>query len=183
MRFCLRSRLQRARWRRASRGQVARQPQLLRKFLLLDSGAGLFRNLVGHRGLWLRCFGNGFRLAFLCYGTRWAARSGGPASHPLFFVDKTPYGSHQMGHGDVDAPFPENLRDPMDAQSASVRLQDLFLILSQCVDLGLLAITTAFRASRDLTGRFVLVLVVVLVLESATWSVAPIRNCTRVAGW
>jgi hypothetical protein len=29
--------------------------QLLRKFLLLDSGAGLFRNLVGDRDLWL-CF-------------------------------------------------------------------------------------------------------------------------------
>jgi hypothetical protein len=30
-----------------------------------------------------------------------------------------------------------------------MRLQDLFLILSQCVDLGLLSITAAFRASRD----------------------------------
>jgi hypothetical protein len=32
----------------------------------------------------------------------------------------------------------------------AVRLQDLFLILSQCVDLGLLSITAAFRAARDL---------------------------------
>jgi hypothetical protein len=47
-----------------------------------------------------------------------------------------------------------------------VRFQDLFLILSQCVGLGLLSIASAFRATRDLTGRFVLVLVVVLVLES-----------------
>jgi hypothetical protein len=35
-----------------------------------------------------------------------------------------------------------------------VRLQDLFLILSQCVDLGLLAITAAFRAARDLKKIF-----------------------------
>jgi len=47
-----------------------------------------------------------------------------------------------------------------------MRLQNLFLILSQCVDLGLLAITPALRIARDLTGGFVLVLVVVLVLES-----------------
>jgi hypothetical protein len=32
----------------------------------------------------------------------------------------------------------------------AVRLQDLFLILSQCVDLGLLSITAAFSAARDL---------------------------------
>jgi hypothetical protein len=31
-----------------------------------------------------------------------------------------------------------------------VRLQDLFFILSQCVDLGLLAITAAFSAAGDL---------------------------------
>jgi hypothetical protein len=31
-----------------------------------------------------------------------------------------------------------------------VRLQDLFLILSQCVDLGLLSITAAFRGASDL---------------------------------
>jgi len=76
--------------------------------------------------------------------------AGGPATYSLFFVDKTPDGSHQMGHGDVHTPFPENLRDAMDAQSAAVRLQDLFLILSQCIDLGLLSITAAFRAAGDL---------------------------------
>jgi len=52
-----------------------------------------------------------------------------------------------MGHGNVNAPFPENLRDPMHAEATAVRLQDLFLIL---------------RAT--LTGRFVLVLVVVLMV-------------------
>ena len=55
-----------------------------------------------------------------------------------------------MGNGNVNTPFPENLRDPMDAEPAAVRFQDLFLILSQCVDLGLLSITAAFRAARDL---------------------------------
>jgi hypothetical protein len=77
-------------------------------------------------------------------------RSGGPASRPLFFVDKTPDGPHQMRHGNVNAPFPENLRDPMHAETATMRFQDLFLILSQCVDLGLLAITAAFSAAGDL---------------------------------
>src|SRR5258708_10495723 len=51
-----------------------------------------------------------------------------------------------MGNRDVDTPFPENLRDPMHAQSAAMRLQDLFLILSQCVDLGLFTITAAFKS-------------------------------------
>ena len=55
---------------------------------------------------------------------------------------------------DVDIPFPENLRAPMDAETAAVRLQDLVLILSQCVDLGLLSITAAFRAARDLKKIF-----------------------------
>jgi len=36
------------------------------------------------------------------------------------------------------------------ASGLAVRLQDLFLILPQSVDLGLLAVTAAFRASRDL---------------------------------
>ena len=54
-----------------------------------------------------------------------------------------------MGNRDVNAPFPENLRDPMDAETATMRFQDLFLILPQCVDLGLLSITAAFRAARD----------------------------------
>jgi hypothetical protein len=89
-------------------------------------------------------------MAFLCHGAHRTARSGGPASHPLFFVDKTPDGTHQMGHGNVHPAFPENLRDPVDAETAAMRLQDLFLILSQSVDLGLLSITAAFRAARDL---------------------------------
>jgi hypothetical protein len=71
-----------------------------------------------------------------------------------------------MRHGDVNTPLPENLRDPMHAETAAVRLQDLFLILSQRIDLGLLAVAAAFRGTCDLTGRFVLVLAVLLVLES-----------------
>src|SRR5260221_5229351 len=55
-----------------------------------------------------------------------------------------------MGHGNVNAAFPENLRDPVDAQPTAMRLQDLFFVLSQGVDLGLLSITTAFGAARDL---------------------------------
>jgi hypothetical protein len=55
-----------------------------------------------------------------------------------------------MRHGDIHTPFPENLRDPVDAETATMRLQNLFLILSQCVDLGLLSITAAFRAARHL---------------------------------
>jgi len=42
-----------------------------------------------------------------------------------------------MGHGNVHAALPENLRDPVHAETTTMRLQDLFLILSQCVDLGL----------------------------------------------
>jgi hypothetical protein len=88
-------------------------------------------------------------MAFLCPRIRRTARSGGPVTYSLFFVNKPPDGSHQMEHGNVNAAFPENLGDPMHTEPATVRLQDLFLILSQCVDLGLLAITVAFRASRD----------------------------------
>jgi len=150
-RFCLRSRLQWPRWRRASRGQVARQPQLLRKFFLLDSGGRLFRNLVRGWDLWLRFFSGGrFRMAFLCYGTRWAERSGGPATHSLFFVDKTPDGPHQMRHGNVNATFSENLRDPMDAETATMRFQDLFLVLPQRFNLGLFTVATPVRIARDL---------------------------------
>jgi hypothetical protein len=63
------NRLQRPRRRRASRGQVAREPHSPRKFLLLDFGAGLFRNLVRDRGFWLRfSSGSRFRMAFLAAG-------------------------------------------------------------------------------------------------------------------
>ena len=89
-------------------------------------------------------------MAFLCPRIRRTARSGGPVTYSLFFVNKPPDGSHQMEHGNVNAAFPENLGDPMHTEPATVRLQDLFLILSQCVDLGLLAITAAFRSARDL---------------------------------
>ena len=58
------------------------------------------------------------------------------------------------------SPIPSPLTSHGRASGLAVRLQDLFLILSECVDLGLLSITAPFRATRDLTGRFVLVLVV-----------------------
>jgi hypothetical protein len=135
--------------RQTRRGQVARQPQLLRKFFLLDSGGRLFRNLVRDRGLWLRCFGSGFLMAFLFRSTRRTERSGGPAPSPFLLVNKAPDGPHQMRHGNVNAALSENLRDSVDAEPAAVRLQDLFLILSQCVDLGLFTITAAFRAAGD----------------------------------
>jgi hypothetical protein len=54
-------------------------------------------------------------MAFLCQRTRLTARSGGPAAHPLFFVDETPDGPQHMGNRDVDTAFPENLRNPMNA--------------------------------------------------------------------
>jgi hypothetical protein len=38
----------------------------------------------------------------------------------------------------------------MHAETATMRLQDLFLILSQRIDLGLLPVAAAFRAARDL---------------------------------
>jgi hypothetical protein len=76
--------------------------------------------------------------------------TGSLAPSPHFFVDKTPDGSHQMGRGDIHTAFPENLRDPMHAQAPAVRLQDLSLILSQGVDLGLLSITAPFGSARDL---------------------------------
>jgi hypothetical protein len=82
-------------------------------------------------------------------GAPWTERSGGPASHLLYFVDKTPDGPRHMGNRKVDTAFPENLRDPVDPQAATKRLQDLFLILSQCLDRGLLSITAAVRAARD----------------------------------
>ena len=140
-RFRLSNRLQRPRWRRASRRQVTRKPQLLGKFLFLDSGAGLFRNLIRDRALWLRSFSDSrFRMAF----------SSGPLTGPLFFIHKAPDGTHQMGNRDVNTAFPENLRDPVDTEATAMCFEDLVLILSQCVDLGLLSITAAFSAARDL---------------------------------
>ncbi len=79
-------------------------------------------------------------MAFLCYRriTRWSERSGGPASHPLFFVNKPPDGAHQMRHRDVSTPFPENLRDPMDGEPAAVSFQNLFLYYLNASILGCL---------------------------------------------
>jgi hypothetical protein len=36
-----------------------------------------------------------------------------------------------MGHGDVDSPFPENLRNPVDGEPATMSLQDLLLAFSR----------------------------------------------------
>src|SRR5580692_1699414 len=52
-----------------------------------------------------------------------ALRSGGPATYSLFFVYKPPHSTHQMGNRNVNAPFPENLRDPVHAETATMRLQ------------------------------------------------------------
>ena len=69
---------------------------------------------------------------------------------PLFFVDKTPYGAHQMGHGDINTALPKNLRDLVDAEPSAMCLQDFVLVLPQCVDLGLLAVAAVFSAARHL---------------------------------
>jgi len=52
--------------------------------------------------------------------------------------------------GNVDLPFPENLRDPMNADAAVVGFQDLVFTFSQRLDLGRFAEAAAFRAARDL---------------------------------
>ena len=44
--------------------------------------------------------------------------------------------------------LPENLSDPMDADPAAVRFQDLFLAFPQSIDLGRLTVAAAFRAAR-----------------------------------
>jgi hypothetical protein len=49
--------------------------------------------------------------------------------------------------GDVDLPFPENLRDPVNANAASVGLQDLLLAFSQSLDFGRFTEAAAFRAA------------------------------------
>ena len=49
---------------------------------------------------------------------------------PLPFRDKQPDRPHQMLGGDIDIPFPENLRDPMNANSALVGFEALFLAFS-----------------------------------------------------
>ena len=55
-----------------------------------------------------------------------------------------------MNFGDVDAPFPENLCDPMNVEPMAMGFEDLWLVLSQGVHLGLLAVTAAFGAAGNL---------------------------------
>jgi hypothetical protein len=53
-----------------------------------------------------------------------------PTAGPLPFRDKQPDRPHQMLGGDIDIPFRENLGDPVDAETAAVRFEDLFLACS-----------------------------------------------------
>jgi hypothetical protein len=50
-----------------------------------------------------------------------------PTAGPLPFSDKQPDRPHQMLRGDINIPFPENLRNPVNADPAAVGFQDLFL--------------------------------------------------------
>jgi hypothetical protein len=52
--------------------------------------------------------------------------------------------------GNIHIPFPENLSDPMDADPAPVRFQDLFLAFPQGINLGRLTVTAVFGAARNL---------------------------------
>ena len=52
--------------------------------------------------------------------------------------------------GDVDLPFPENLRDPMNADAAAMSFQDLVFTFSQRLDLGGFAEPASFRAAGNL---------------------------------
>jgi hypothetical protein len=58
-----------------------------------------------------------------------------------------------MGDGNINAPFPENLRDPVDGDPAAMRFQDLFFILPQGVDLGLFAVVPARIGSASDVSR------------------------------
>jgi hypothetical protein len=78
----LATRLYCPRWGRLPRPGSA-QAAIASQFLLLDSGAGLFRNLIRDRCPWLRFFnGSRFRMAFLCHGTHSTALSSGPLTGP-----------------------------------------------------------------------------------------------------
>ncbi|MBV8481385.1 MAG: hypothetical protein JO077_00795 [Verrucomicrobia bacterium] len=70
---------------------------------------------------------------------------------PLFLLhNKQPDRPHQMLGGNINLPFPENLRDPVNADAAVVGFQDLVFAFSQRLDLGRFAEAAAFRAARDL---------------------------------
>jgi len=59
-----------------------------------------------------------------------------------------------MDFRDVDVAFPENFRDPVDVEAASVGFENLSLLFSQGVHVRLFAVTAAFRAARDLQEIF-----------------------------
>ena len=57
----------------------------------------------------------------MVFRTRWTARSGGPTSHPLFFVYQTPDGAQHMGNRDVHAPLPQ----PIGMRQSGYLMQNL----------------------------------------------------------
>jgi hypothetical protein len=52
--------------------------------------------------------------------------------------------------GNIDIPFPEDLRDPMDADPAPVRFQDFVFAFPQGIDLGRFAVPAAFGVAGHL---------------------------------
>jgi hypothetical protein len=50
-----------------------------------------------------------------------------PYPDPLSVLNKPPDRRIKMRGGNIHIPFPENLRDPMDAETAEMRLQNLLL--------------------------------------------------------
>jgi hypothetical protein len=88
---------------------------LLRKLLLPDNRGRLLRGLIDDRRFLPLPCDSGFlnRRRF--------------APIPFILRDKQSNGPHQMLGGDVDVPFPENLRDPVNADATVVGLQDLVL--------------------------------------------------------
>jgi hypothetical protein len=88
---------------KAGASQVTRQPQLLRKILLLDNSGRQLRHLVGD-GSFLSFFNRTGSLSSRSFTLR-----------PLPLRNKQPDRPHQMLGGDIDIPFSENLRDPVNA--------------------------------------------------------------------
>jgi hypothetical protein len=83
--------------------------------------------------------------SLLTHSTRFACS--GRASHlSLFTCHQSPNLSLLTSLSDIALATSDHGR----ASGLTVRLQDLFLVLSQCVDLGLLSIMAAFGAAGDL---------------------------------
>jgi hypothetical protein len=114
-RSCLKVRLQRPLRRKTRCGKIARQSQLLHKFFLPDQIGRRFRSLVGARRL----------LSF--FKSTGSLSTRGLTPGPFLFRDKQPDRPHQVLRGDINIPFPENLRNPANADPAAVGFQNLFL--------------------------------------------------------